>query len=127
MLPVPELRWLDRAFGNIDYLPKWEDIPAEFKVGSYRWCLFISKLFYVGIKKEEFDALVPRKGIDKTKAFSAMRCCLMSFEPKHEHKEAGCAYLMNQWFEDLKEDTIINAEEMKKVLGNMGCDITKKK
>ena len=29
----------------------------------------------------------------------AIAAILASFEPKHEHKEAGAAYLLSQWFE----------------------------
>lgn len=37
--------------------------------------------------------------INYTKAIRHLRCIQGSFEPKHEHKEAGVAWLLHQWSE----------------------------
>ena len=117
MLPVPEIKGIDLAFGNIDHLPKMKDIPEELMQPSNRWMQFVSKMFFVGLKKEEYDSLVAKQGVDKKKAFMAIRTCLLSFEPKHEHKEAGCAMLFNEWFEPLDHDTKVTSEELNKIIG----------
>lgn len=43
--------------------------------------------------------LTARPGVDRDKALVAIKAALGSFEPKHEHKEAGCAFLLHEWFE----------------------------
>lgn len=102
MIPVPDMNVLDCAFGNIKHLPKWETIPDKYKNlnGLTCWNKFVSDWFFGGLKKEDIDALKPKEGIDKTKALSAIKSILCSFEPKQEHKEAGTAYLMSEWFEE---------------------------
>jgi hypothetical protein len=42
---------------------------------------------------------VVREGVDAKAAWRHCAALLRSFEPKHEHKEAGVAYLMSQYFE----------------------------
>jgi hypothetical protein len=103
MIPIPEMKVVDIAFGNIDHMPKYEDVPKEFKDMNNKWCAFISKWFFCGIPKEIYDALEPKEGVDKEKAINAIRAILGSFAPKHEHKEAACAYLMSEWFEYKEE------------------------
>lgn len=101
MIPVPEITKMDFAFGNIDHLPKYETIPDEFKDPNShsRWNLFASHWFFGMLKKNDIDNLKPKDGIDKIAALKACRAILLSFEPQHEHKEAGVAYLLSEWFE----------------------------
>jgi len=99
MIPVPELTQADVIFGNIKHMPSYDSVPDEFKKGHNPYCRMVSKWFYSGLNS---DDLIVKEGIDKTKALAALRAIIGSFEPKHEHKEAGAAYLMSQWF-DLKE------------------------
>ena len=42
-----------------------------------------------------------KQGISLSLALRHLGACLSSWEPKHEHKTAGVAYLMSLWFEDL--------------------------
>lgn len=81
-----------------DLLPAYSDIPAEFKSSHNKWARFISGWFFSGIKS--LDGLKARDGIDRDKALAHIKACLASFEPKHERKEAGCAYLCSLWFAD---------------------------
>lgn len=81
-------------------LPKWEDIPAEFKNPNRptKWNNLFNDWFYHGLK-----SLVrkPKPGIDELKAIRHLSCIVGSYEPKHQHKEAGVAYLMSLWFDDI--------------------------
>lgn len=102
MLSIPNVSELDVAFGNVSWLPKMKDIPEEFKEHNLRnkYCAFISKWFFIGLTKEDFETLIPKiSREDIPKALAAISACMKSFEPKHEHKEAGCAYMLSEWFE----------------------------
>ncbi len=94
-----EVTQLAVAFGGPevmrDLLPPMSVIPKEFDDGDSPYLKVVSMWFYGGLKA---STLVPREGIDKTKAIRHLQACLGSFEPKHEHKTAGVAYLMSQWF-----------------------------
>jgi len=87
---------LDQVLGGkaMDILPKWGDIPEQFKRGSNPWVKWQQQWFFSGLKAMP----VPKEGIDLKKAMSNLACCQGSFEPKHEHKEAGVAYLASLWF-----------------------------
>ena len=96
MRAIPEISDAELAFGSIRALPAWTDIPDEFKRrGSVEVELF-NTLFFGSDKPFQ---IAPREGVDQDKAVRAVRACMASWEPKHEHKEAGVAYLLNQWFE----------------------------
>lgn len=93
---------LERAFGgSMDkLLPPWDDIPDDFKKGSNKWNKLVSRWFFSGLPKEtEFE---PKDGVDASAAIGHVQAILASFEPKHEHKEAGCAYLLSKWFKDIR-------------------------
>lgn len=98
IMPV-EVTGLELVFGGDmnKLLPPMEKIPQEFKAGHSRWNDLIGKWFFHGIKKLE---VMPREGVDRVKALRHVKACMASWEPKHQHKEAGCAYLMSQFFED---------------------------
>ncbi|MBF0554294.1 MAG: hypothetical protein HQK96_06985 [Nitrospirae bacterium] len=101
---MPEVTALDIAFGNIGHLPKWEDIPEKFKNANrlIPETKLISDWFFKGLKEEQIAKLTPKPGVDKNKALIAIQCILRSFEPKHEHKEAGAAFMVSEWFEEFK-------------------------
>lgn len=109
MIPVPEINGISMAFGEIKHLPKWEDIPAQFKNMNHHtfWNKFISQWFFGGVSKEAIEMLSPKSGVDKNKALKAVSAILRSWDPKHEHKEAGAAYLMSEWFEEPKDGALI--------------------
>lgn len=84
------------ALGDISNLPPMSAIPDEFKRhGGNPWVELASRWFFSGLKQ------APRfkEGIDGKAAMRALSACLRSFEPKHEHKTAGVAYLLSLWCE----------------------------
>ena len=79
-------------------LPPWKDIPEEFKRHNGTvWNKLVGDWFFCGLSEVK---LVPKDGIDQKKAMRHLQTIMRSWEPKHEHKEAGVAYLLSQWFED---------------------------
>lgn len=94
---------LEMAFGPEGgikkLLPPMSEIPEEFKRDHNPWCSVVSRWFFGGLTKEEVAAWAPKEDIDKDMALRHVKAALGSFEPKHEHKEAGCAYLLSLWFE----------------------------
>jgi hypothetical protein len=75
-------------------LPKMSDIPEEFWDHSNEWCTIAMRLFFIGGELPKV-----KKGIDPAKAKQHLSAVLGSFEPKHEHKEAGAGWLMSMWYE----------------------------
>lgn len=89
---------LDVAFGPSrmsEWLPAWEEIPVSFRRDRGPWCVLASRWFLMGLT----TAPVAKAGVNQTHAIGHCKTILMSFEPKHEHKIAGVAYLMSLWFE----------------------------
>lgn len=79
----------------MEILPPYSEIPDEFKRGSNPWAEWQGEWFYSGLKKLP----TPKAGIDLDLAMKNLACVQGSFEPKHEHKQAGVAYLASLWFE----------------------------
>jgi hypothetical protein len=107
MLEIPTgLNRLDLAFGNIAHMPKYETIPEEFKKWhGNAYVDAVSTWFFKGAKSAPNGIEIGGKtftakaGVDKTKALTAIKSVLGSFEPAHEHKEAACAYMLSEWFD----------------------------
>jgi hypothetical protein len=97
--PIPDVTGLDLAFGKIDHLPPYDSLPVEFRKRHDPHVDFVSNWFFRGLKQDDLARLKPKPGVDQNKALAAISVILRSFAPKHEHKEAGCAYLLAQWFE----------------------------
>lgn len=98
-VPV-EVTDVELAFGGRDLatlLPDWSEIPEEFKKGRTKWNKLFSLIFFKGEAPGTFTGV---EGIDPQKAGRHLRAVMKSREPKHEHKEAGVAYLMSLWFGD---------------------------
>lgn len=100
MRKIPDINKLDMAFGCVDHLPPMSDIPEKFK-GDSPQNAFVSKWFFLGLRPEDVATLIPKAGVDKQKALIAIGAIMRSFDPPHEHKEAGAAFLLSEWFEDL--------------------------
>lgn len=98
-----EVTGIELAFGgNVEkLLPRYKDIPGEFKDMSNqtKWNMFISRWFYDGVENLEIDR---KEGIDPQEALRHIGAILAAYEPKHEHKIAGCAYLSSLWFDDVQ-------------------------
>lgn len=105
MYEIQNVTDIDVVFGTkaLDLMPTYNKIPDEFKNGDTKWNKVVNTWFYRGLKNAQFT---PKDGVDKNKALKHIKAIMGSFEPKHEHKEAGCAYLLSEWFEDIsyKED-----------------------
>lgn len=105
MLPVPDLAAVDVAFGNIKHMPKYETLPDDFKRGHNEYCDAVSAWFFSGAKGTPDGLIIDgvrftaKAGVDRDKALRAIKAVLGSFEPKHEHKEAACAFMLSEWFE----------------------------
>lgn len=82
------------------FLPDYVDVPDEFKNRhSNKWTKIFSRWFYSGLPKgTQFKW---KDGIDGNIAIRHLKYCMGSWEPKHEHKEAGVAYLMSLWLDDV--------------------------
>lgn len=84
-----------------ELLPEMEDIPEEFKGhNATPWHKIQSRWFFSGLP--ENSKWYPKEGIDPELAVRHLSACQRSFEPQHEHKEAGVAYLMSLWFERIE-------------------------
>jgi hypothetical protein len=102
-------RWLPQDIDRITMafpasvrhlMPAYEEIPDEFRNLNSRskWARMFSDWFYAGLKDIK---TTPKPGIDSEKALRHVGTIMGSFEPKHEHKEAACAYLLSLWFDDV--------------------------
>jgi hypothetical protein len=95
-------------------IPKEEEIPEEFRDNWHRdshyWCKIVNDWF-AGALGEDFG-LYPKEGIDAQKAGRHCNAALRSFQPSHEHKIAGVAYLMSLWFKTPEERAAANEEDM---------------
>lgn len=92
-----------------DWLPPYDSVPAEFKRRDNPFVQFVKEWFFRGIDLKEW-ALERLPGISDDEAqerWKQVQCCLGSWEPKHEHKEAGCAYMLSRF---LKEPRRIEGE-----------------
>ena len=97
--PIPDVTAVDLAFGNTAHMPRYDDVPDDFKQRDNPHVRFISKWFFNGLNQADMIRLVPRPSVETGRALAAIRTILTSFEPKHEHKEAACVYLLSSWFE----------------------------
>lgn len=106
MLAIPELTAADVAFGGIKHMPKYETLPADFKRHNGNdYVKAVSHWFFSGAKGAPNGLTIgdmtftAKHGVDANKALRAIKAVLGSFEPKHEHKEAACAFMLSEWFD----------------------------
>ncbi|WP_058830751.1 hypothetical protein [Paenibacillus polymyxa] len=78
-------------------LPPLDLIPKEFQESRTDWNKLITTWFFQGLSS--FDCK-PKPGIDRKQAMGHVKAILGSWEPRHEHKEAACAWLLSKWFEE---------------------------
>lgn len=100
MKPV-KVKDVDLAFGGNmqELLPKYDEIPKEFIDGTTKWDKYISDLFYGYINELSVE---PKEGVDVNDALRHIKAILVSLNPKHEHKMAGCAYLLSEFFDEFE-------------------------
>jgi len=85
------------------FLPPWDEIPEEFRRNWHRsigWPKVAETWFFSGLP--EGTVFTPKDGIDESKALCQIAACLRSFEPSHEHKIAGVAWLMDLFFDGVE-------------------------
>jgi hypothetical protein len=95
--PVTDLDIAFGAAGRLDkLLPAIEEIPEEFqRHNGTPWNAIQARWFFHGLPVGvQFKA---KEGIDPEKVFRHLRAIQGSYACKHEHKEAGIAYLMSLW------------------------------
>lgn len=97
LMPHENITQVDVAFGPSklsEFLPPMDSIPKEFFNEVNPWNRWISQWFFNGLK----EYAIAVDGINFKQAHAHLKVILGSFEPKHEHKIAGCAYLASLWF-----------------------------
>jgi len=95
-----EISPVEAAFPTrVDHLvPSYEELRGTpYRNGDNWGNRLFSDWFYFGLKSA--DGLIPRQGVDKQKALVHIKTVMRSWDPKHEHKEAGCAFLFDKWFD----------------------------
>lgn len=98
-----ELSDLDVVFPKdiSNLLPEYKEIPVEYRRSKMPGNKIFNYLFF-STGEVTLDDFVARPGIDRDDALRHLLSVMRSYEPKHEHKEAACAYLMSLWFEPIK-------------------------
>jgi hypothetical protein len=86
-------------------LPPNDVIPEEFHRNWFNggdvWTKTVNRWFGEGLS--DWQSFKPKDGIEANLAWRHLKACMGSYEPKHEHKVAGVAWLMSRWFESPDE------------------------
>lgn len=99
--PVPEFTQLSVMLGaSRDKYLAQEKLGQVFYSGRHPMCDVAHKLFFEGGRIEDFGIRF-RPGIDRPKAFAAIRALLCSFEPSHEIKIGTVGLALSQWTEPI--------------------------
>lgn len=77
-------------------LPAVDDIPIEYFSDENHWNQQMSTCFFYGAEMVDLEM---KENIDRKMAIRHIGAILGSFEPKHEVKIAGCAFLASQFFD----------------------------
>ena len=95
--PLP-VTGVDTVFGGdiSKLMPQYRDLPEEFRRERDPFSPLVNKWFFSGLDHKTLKA---KEGIDRNAAFAHCKAIMVSFEPSHEHKVAGVAWLMSKWFE----------------------------
>jgi hypothetical protein len=111
MFPIKEVTGVDLAFPAhvLDMMPDYDTCKSWYRDREHKWSKLASEWFYSGIKIKK---VTPKAGVVEGNALAHVACILRSFEPKHEHKMAAVAYLLNEWFDDI--DYEVQVEDKKK-------------
>lgn len=76
-------------------MPSYEELRKENI--DKKWERLFCDWFYMGLSELNLEL---KDGIDKRKALRHIKTIMGSYEPKHEHKTLGVAFLMQQFFKD---------------------------
>jgi len=77
------------------YLPLREEIPERFE-NERKWEDLAATWFYSGLE----NSPTAREGVDLNQALRHLKTCLGSFQPEHNHKLRGVAWLMSLWLDE---------------------------
>lgn len=95
----PKIEAVNRAFPTFD-APEVlveEAKKRGFYNGDTIWNDLFGEMFYKGIKAGEIDFKSEVKGQEwAEKAYDFAMCLMGSFAPKHEEKEAVCAFIFSE-------------------------------
>lgn len=81
-----------------EHLPSMAEIPEEFKDSQHPAVILVENLVcgrYRGMQV----SFKPREGLEAKRVWRHILVCLRSFEPRHERKIAGAAFLVNEWID----------------------------
>lgn len=104
MPEIPEVSKLEQAWGTVAHLPALADIPAEFDShrGNNPATAFVSTAFFNGwaaaLAKYNLHPRYPMTQAQGDAVILLLSAHMKSWEPQHEHKEAGCGMLLDRWF-----------------------------
>lgn len=103
MYPIKDIDNSTFAFAGsvLSLMPAEDEIPAEFKNLSNKWNRIFNHLYFKNALSVKFS---PKAGVDEIKALRQIRAIMRSYEPSHEHKEAAVAFLLSEWFTDVRID-----------------------
>lgn len=85
---------VDQAFGSTKLLPPFDQIPAEFRQSQNIYHRIASSMFY-GTDMPDGEVTI-HEGFGQDNMVKCIRAHLCSFEPKHEHKMAGVAFMISR-------------------------------
>lgn len=100
-LPVPKLSDAAAGFSLRPPLPAWGSIPDDFKSAENAFHIIATQLSAaagIGASVATYG-LQFRDGIDHDDAMRAIRACFRALTAAPEHKIAGVAYMLAEWFE----------------------------
>lgn len=101
-IPVDEVTLAFPAHITGKLLPPRDEIPEEFFKLNNPFQRAAATWFYGGVDLERSTvALHEGHDIDVPTALRQCQACLGSFEPSHEHKMAGVAYLLSLFFAEV--------------------------
>ena len=95
--PIPLTQ--EEPWNTYDIMPKYDDIPEEFKDWNNKWAKWQAKWMFKGL----VNFPEAKEGINTKAALRHLYLIQSSFDTKHEHKVASVAYLASLWLEDIEK------------------------
>jgi hypothetical protein len=94
---------IGELLGGDNYLPEYDKIPRIFFSEQNPARHIIMQWFFYGMQ-EQIRVRLLSKVEDAHAALRIIRYTMTSRTAEHNHKMAGCAYLLNAWFEIKEPD-----------------------
>lgn len=92
--PVPE------NLDNFSFLPKREEIPQQFFRRENQWRKILSDAFFGNLPDN--TTYIPKPGFNTGKSLRVINRIMESMDLEHNYKLAACAFLLSEWFEDVR-------------------------